>query len=63
MISLKDLKNKIEEIEKQIEENGFSIEDINIHIDYTNSIDNIELDFICDEYYGIFVKLEIINEI
>jgi len=57
MISLKDLKNKIEEIEKQIEEKGFSTDDVNINTDYLNEIDDIDLDFICDDYYGIFVRI------
>ena len=58
MITLQELKNKIEEIEKQVKDKGFLPDEISINLDYMNEFKDIELDFIRDEYYGVFVRMD-----
>lgn len=57
MITLSELKNKIKEIEEQIEDKGFSPDEISVNLDYMNEYKDIEIDFICDSYYGVFVRM------
>lgn len=61
MITLQELKNKIEEIEEQIKDKGFTPDEISVNIDYMNEFKDIELDFICDEYYGVFVRMDTVS--
>ena len=61
MITLQELKNKIEEIEEQIKDKGFSPYEISVNLDYMNEFKDIELNFICDKYYGVFVRLDAIS--
>lgn len=53
MITLQELKNKIEQIEEQIKDRGFSSDEISLNVDYMNEIKDIELNFTCDDYYGV----------
>lgn len=61
MINLQELKNKIEEIEEQIKDKGFLPDEISVNLDYMNEFKDIELDFICDEYYGVFVRMNVVS--
>lgn len=60
-MTLEDLKNKIEEIEEQIKNKGFSSNEISLNLDYMNEFKDIELDFFCDEYYGVFVRMNAVS--
>ena len=60
MVSFKDLKEKIEEIEKELKEKNVEIDDVYMYFDYMNRVDDINFVFICDEYYGTFVSIKVI---
>jgi hypothetical protein len=60
MITLQQLKDKIEKIEHEIKENDFSLDNIYLQPDYLNSVDDIELDFICNEDYGVYVQISVV---
>ena len=60
MITLKELKDKIEKIELEIQEKNISIENIYLQSDYMNHINDVELDFIHDDYYGVYAQINII---
>lgn len=59
MISLQELKNKIQETEEQIKNKGFSVDEVGININHMTEIKTLNVDFICDEYYGVFVRINI----
>lgn len=61
MITLQELKDKISDIENQINEKGFSADEIYLQANYKEPYKDIELYFNCDGYYGVFVSMEWIS--
>ena len=60
MISLKELKDKIESIESELKEKDLKPDEIYLQTDYMNTINDIELDFIHDEYYGVYAQINLV---
>lgn len=59
MITLKELKEKIQQIEIEIESKGINPDDIYLMKDYQTPIETLDLYFTSNEDYGTFIGVYI----
>jgi hypothetical protein len=59
MISLKDLKYKIEELEREVIKKGLNIEDVPLCVSHMDNTKIIEMYIYSDMYFGNFVNIDI----